>query len=106
MPSGPTVLFKGPIRGGKKPCSGGSSRLVDPHTNVGSLALAMMGAQSVRTCERVSSSPSSVPATGSRPIPGPQIPEQKCSLYMDIPRQQQPTYSKSLQKTLATSTLA
>lgn len=79
---------------------------MDPHTNVGSLALAVMDTQSVCACERVSSSPPSVPATGSRPTPGPQIPEQKSYLYMDILVQQQLTYSKSFQKTQATSTLA
>lgn len=52
MPRGLTVLFKGPIREGKKQWSGDSSRLVGPHTNMGSLALAMTGTQSACVCAK------------------------------------------------------
>lgn len=67
---------------------------MDPHTNMGSLTLAVMGTQCV--CRGVSSSPSSV-----LPL-APGLAE--CYLYMNI--QQQLAYSKSFQKTLVTSMLA
>lgn len=41
MPTEPTVLFMGPVREGIKRWSRVICRLVDPHTNMGSLALAM-----------------------------------------------------------------
>lgn len=91
----PTVLFKGPIGEDKKQRSGDSWRLVDPHTNMGSLTLAVMGTQ----CVCVGGS--LLAHHGSLPL-APGLAE--CYLYMNI--QQQPTYSKSFQKALVTSTLA
>lgn len=69
---------------------------LDPHTNMGSLTLAVMGTQCVCVGGGVS-------RTHTRSLPlAPGLAE--CYLYMNI--QQQPTYSKSFQKTLVTSMLA
>lgn len=81
----------------KEQWSGDSWTLVDPHTNMGSLTLAVMGTKCVCGGGRES------PPAQHQALPlAPGLAE--CYLYMKI--QQQQTDSNSFQKTLVTSTLA